>query len=105
VFLLLCCSEGRSHGESFEFDSQAAQLQSAVLDLTGEDQSAMTAQKRQYRCGCWLGLGAGAAAGAPVVMKSCACACVVKNTGLIWASSGNFVKSDYIRVFPLVKSR
>jgi hypothetical protein len=46
-----CCSEGRTHGESCVFDDQTAQLQSAVLDLTGEDQSAMTAQKRQYRCG------------------------------------------------------
>jgi hypothetical protein len=45
-----CCSDGRTHNESFELDSEAAQLQSAVLDLTGEDQDAMTAQRRQYKC-------------------------------------------------------
>lgn len=45
----ICRREGRTHGESFEFDDQTAQLQSAVLDLTGEDQSGMAAQKRQYK--------------------------------------------------------
>eukprot|EP00879_Flechtneria_rotunda_P002941 GHRR01003158.1.p1 GENE.GHRR01003158.1~~GHRR01003158.1.p1 ORF type:complete len:643 (+),score=244.56 GHRR01003158.1:1343-3271(+) len=41
--------DGCNHTESFDCDGEAAQLQSAVLDLTGEDQAAMTAQKRQYR--------------------------------------------------------
>jgi hypothetical protein len=54
----VCCSDGCTHGESFELDNEAAQLQSAVLDLQGEDQDAMTAQRRQFKCvangGCML---------------------------------------------------
>jgi hypothetical protein len=44
------CSDGRTHGESFELDNEAAQLQSAVLDLTGEDADGMAAQRRQFQC-------------------------------------------------------